>query len=131
MQHRSLIDGKPIDLPFLPHHSFLHTDQDVRLAQLTTSIDRQNNLSLQIGHELDLHQEILEDTDQAMGYTQRNLDRAAGRLRRVADGSRNHRTFNSHLASAPCPLVTFPREARPTKGGEEVDVSGERSMQRR
>lgn len=25
-----------------------------------------------------------------MGYTQRGLDRAAGRLRRVADGTRNH-----------------------------------------
>lgn len=92
MQHRSLIDGKIVLIPFLHCHSSLPPDQDARLAQLTTSIDRQNNLSLQIGHELDLHQEILEDTDQAMGYTQRNLDRATGRLRRVADGTRNHGT---------------------------------------
>ncbi|GHJ84589.1 hypothetical protein NliqN6_0991 [Naganishia liquefaciens] len=76
LQHRNIID-----------------DQDARLALLSTSITRQNDLSLAIGHELDLHQEILEETDAAMGYTQRGLDRAAGRLRRVADGTRNHCAF--------------------------------------
>lgn len=30
-----------------------------------------------------------------MGYTQRGLDRAAGRLRSVADGTRNHCAFLS------------------------------------
>jgi len=48
----------------------LMEDQDERLNHLSTSINRQNQLSMQIGDELDVHHQLLEDTvaDEAKQY---------------------------------------------------------------
>ncbi|CAK9783125.1 hypothetical protein CC85DRAFT_284122 [Cutaneotrichosporon oleaginosum] len=65
-------------------------DQDERLTLLSHSINRQNDLSIQIGDELDRHHELLEDTDAAMDRTAARLQRARRRLDTVADGARQH-----------------------------------------
>ena len=65
-------------------------DQDERLNLLSSSIGRQNHLSVQIGDELDVHSELLEDTDAAMDRTQQRLNRAKKRLDRVASDAKQH-----------------------------------------
>ena len=66
------------------------TDQDERLNLLSSSIGRQNHLSVQIGDELDVHSDLLEDTDAAMDRTQQRLNRAKKRLDKVADNAKQH-----------------------------------------
>ncbi|OCF38197.1 syntaxin 8 [Kwoniella heveanensis BCC8398] len=65
-------------------------DQDERLNLLSHSIGRQNHLSIQIGSELDLHHQLLEDTDAAMDRTAASLGRARRRLDRVAEDAKQH-----------------------------------------
>ncbi|WVR00252.1 hypothetical protein IAU59_007395 [Kwoniella sp. CBS 9459] len=65
-------------------------DQDERLNLLSNSIGRQNHLSIQIGSELDIHHQLLEDTDAAMDRTAASLGRARRRLNRVADDAKQH-----------------------------------------
>ncbi|WVF73071.1 hypothetical protein IAT40_007890 [Kwoniella sp. CBS 6097] len=65
-------------------------DQDERLNLLSNSIGRQNHLSIQIGSELDIHHQLLEDTDAAMDRTAASLGRARRRLDRVADDAKQH-----------------------------------------
>lgn len=71
------------------------TDQDERLNLLSHSIGRQNDLSLQIGSELDLHHQLLEETDTAMDRTAASLGRAKRRLDRVADEAKQHGKLGS------------------------------------
>lgn len=66
------------------------SDQDERLNLLSHSINRQNHLSVQIGDELDIHHELLEDTDAAMDRTANRLGRARRRLDNVADNAKQH-----------------------------------------
>ncbi|CAD6588731.1 MAG: hypothetical protein TREMPRED_005144 [Tremellales sp. Tagirdzhanova-0007] len=68
----------------------LRTDQDERLNLLSHSIGRQNHLSIQIGSELDLHNEMLEDTDQAMDRTTARLSKARKRLDKVASDAKQY-----------------------------------------
>jgi len=65
-------------------------DQDERLNHLSTSINRQNQLSMQIGDELDVHHQLLEDTDGAMDRTAASLGRARKRLDKVADEAKQY-----------------------------------------
>jgi syntaxin 8 len=67
-------------------------DQDERLNHLSTSINRQNQLSMQIGDELDVHHQLLEDTDGAMDRTAASLGRARKRLDKVADEAKQYGT---------------------------------------
>ncbi|GMK56488.1 hypothetical protein CspeluHIS016_0303280 [Cutaneotrichosporon spelunceum] len=74
----------------LDQQQVMMNDQDERLTLLSHSINRQNDLSVQIGDELDRHHELLEDTDAAMDRTAARLQRARRRLDTVADGARQH-----------------------------------------
>ncbi|ORX40636.1 hypothetical protein BD324DRAFT_647555 [Kockovaella imperatae] len=74
----------------LSEQQMMMDDQDERLNLLSSSIGRQNHLSVQIGDELDIHHELLEDTDAAMDRTQERLHRAKKRLDKVASDARQH-----------------------------------------
>ncbi|TXT05955.1 hypothetical protein VHUM_03716 [Vanrija humicola] len=65
-------------------------EQDERLTLLSHSINRQNHLSVQIGDELQVHNELLEDTDAAMDRTAERMNRARRRLDHVADNAKQH-----------------------------------------
>ena len=65
-----------IDSPLKRHPINQSTDQDETLNSLSSAISRQHALSLNISSELELHEDLLEDTDQA-------IDRTATRLRRA------------------------------------------------
>lgn len=73
------------------------TDQDERLNLLSHSIVRQNHLSIQIGSELDLHNELLEDTDHAMDRTTARLSGAKKRLDKVASDAKQYGGFQIPL----------------------------------
>ncbi|WVQ67022.1 uncharacterized protein L199_005215 [Kwoniella botswanensis] len=74
----------------LDHQQMMMNDQDERLNLLSNSIGRQNDLSVQIGSELDIHHQLLEDTDHAMDRTAHNLNRAKRRLDKVAGEARQY-----------------------------------------
>ncbi|BEI96654.1 hypothetical protein CcaverHIS631_0202430 [Cutaneotrichosporon cavernicola] len=74
----------------MDQQQMMMNDQDERLTLLSHSINRQNDLSIQIGDELDQHHELLEDTDAAMDRTAARLQRARRRMDTVADGARQH-----------------------------------------
>jgi syntaxin 8 len=74
----------------LTQQQTLMDDQDERLNHLSTSIGRQNQLSMQIGDELDVHHQLLEDTDGAMDRTAARLGRARKRLDKVADEAKQY-----------------------------------------
>ncbi|KAK4685707.1 hypothetical protein P7C73_g4439, partial [Tremellales sp. Uapishka_1] len=65
-------------------------DQDERLNLLSHSIGRQNHLSVQIGSELDLHHQLLEDTDEAIDRTSDRLRKARRRLDKVAEDAKQY-----------------------------------------
>lgn len=75
------------------------SEQDDRLALLSNSIGRQNTLSMQIGSELDIHHDLLEDTDAAMDRTSDRLRRARRRLDHVADNAKQHGQYPSDSRS--------------------------------
>ena len=50
-------------------------------------------MSLQIGDELDLQNELLDDTDARMDGTAARMSRAGRSLDKVAKGSREHGSF--------------------------------------
>lgn len=68
----------------------LMDEQDDRLAQLSTSIAAQTHLSRQIGSELDLHHQLLEETDEAMDRTSARMRGARKRLDKVGRGAKEH-----------------------------------------
>ena len=70
--------------------------QDVHLDDLSQSINRQRDLSLQINDELDVHTGLLEEMDQELDHTAGRLSRARQRLDRVAKGAKE----NSMLLSS-------------------------------
>jgi hypothetical protein len=78
----------------------LMEDQDERLNHLSTSINRQNQLSMQIGDELDVHHQLLEDTDGAMDRTAASLGRARKRLDKVADEAKQYGTSSGLFLGA-------------------------------
>lgn len=57
-------------------------------------------MSLQIGDELDLQNELLDDTDARLDGTAARMGRARGRLDKVAKGSKEHSMLHFyHLLS--------------------------------
>lgn len=66
------------------YHSQVLADQDEQLDQLGASIGRQRDISIQIGSELDDHAMMLEEVDERVDRHQSQLDRARGRLGKVA-----------------------------------------------
>ncbi|KAI0075615.1 hypothetical protein K474DRAFT_1685244 [Panus rudis PR-1116 ss-1] len=65
-------------------------EQDVQLDRLSHSINRQRDLSLQIGEELDVHTGLLEELDTELDRTGGRLSGARRRLDRVAKGAKEN-----------------------------------------
>lgn len=74
----------------LSNQQVMMDDQDDRLNHLSNSINRQNQLSMQIGDELDVHHSLLEDTDAAMDRTSARLGKAKKRLDKVANEAKQY-----------------------------------------
>jgi syntaxin 8 len=64
--------------------------QDEQLDQLGESIGRQRDLSIQIGDELDSQAMLLEEVDERTDRHQGQLDRARGRLGKIARKAREN-----------------------------------------
>lgn len=78
----------------------ISTEQDTHLDTLSSSIQRQREISMHIGSELDVHQGLLEDLEVGIDRTASNLGGARRRLDRVARGAReNGSLIPSELAS--------------------------------
>ena len=65
-------------------HKQVLRDQDEQLDTLGESIRRQRTLGLQMGDELDEHNELLTDLESGVDRHTSTLDRAQGRLKKVA-----------------------------------------------
>ncbi|KAL9709542.1 gamma tubulin complex Spc97/GCP2 subunit Alp4 [Leucoagaricus gongylophorus] len=65
-------------------------DQDVRLDQLSQSINRQHHLSIQINDELETHSGLLQELDTDVDRTQHRLRSARRQLDRVAKGAKEN-----------------------------------------
>lgn len=59
-------------------------DQDAQLDALSSSIGRQRMLGIQMGDEMDDQNAMLDDVERGVDRFQGNLDRARGRLGKVA-----------------------------------------------
>lgn len=68
----------------------LQLDQDTHLDNLSHSINRQRDLSLQINDELDVHTGLLEGLDVDLENTSGRLGNARRQLSRVAKGAKEH-----------------------------------------
>ena len=65
-------------------------NQDVHLDELSRSITRQRDISLQINDELDVHTGLLEGLDHDLDRTDSRLTGARRRLDKVARGAREN-----------------------------------------
>ncbi|KAF2085153.1 hypothetical protein K490DRAFT_47502 [Saccharata proteae CBS 121410] len=72
------------------YHKNVLSEQDAQLDTLSASITRQRELSIQIGDELDDHALMLDEVDEGVDRHQSQLDRARGRLGKVARGARDN-----------------------------------------
>jgi hypothetical protein len=70
----------------------LFSEQDGHLDQLSHSINRQRDISLQINDELDVHTGLLEELDTELDHTEGRLSGARRRLERVARGTKENST---------------------------------------
>ncbi|KAA1477949.1 hypothetical protein DENSPDRAFT_845130 [Dentipellis sp. KUC8613] len=68
----------------------LMDDQDERLVDLSHSVNRQRDMSLQINDELGVHTGILQELDHDLNGTESRLLHARQRLGRVARGAKEH-----------------------------------------
>ena len=66
------------------YHKQVLSDQDAQLDQLSSSIGRQRMLGIQMGDEMDDQNVMLDDLESGVDRFQGNLDRARGRLGKVA-----------------------------------------------
>ncbi|KAI4759923.1 putative Syn8 snare [Aureobasidium sp. EXF-3400] len=66
------------------YHKQVLSDQDAQLDQLSSSIGRQRLLGIQMGDEMDDQNAMLDDVESGVDRFQGNLDRARGRLGKVA-----------------------------------------------
>lgn len=62
------------------------SDQDTHLENLSTSLNRQHHLSLQINTEIEEHHGLLEELDTDLEGTHTRLGSARKRLERVSKG---------------------------------------------
>ncbi|KIO17741.1 hypothetical protein M407DRAFT_32541 [Tulasnella calospora MUT 4182] len=99
--------GDPVDTPYTddpdgtpasdfdPHdvlgqqHQMME-EQDSRLDVLSHSINRQRDISIHIGNELEVHDNLLTDLDHQLDGTAGRLGSARKRLDRVARGTREN-----------------------------------------
>lgn len=65
-------------------------DQDRDLDVLSDAISRQRELSLQIGDELEVHTQLLDETEEALDGTDRRLHNARKRLSKVSKTAKDH-----------------------------------------
>ena len=72
-------------------------DQDVHLDELSRSITRQRDISLQINDELDVHTGLLEGLDHELDRTDSRLTQARRKLDRVARGAKENGEQSRHL----------------------------------
>ncbi|KAJ3013236.1 hypothetical protein HKX48_005865 [Thoreauomyces humboldtii] len=73
-------------------------DQDTQLDELAATIGRQKHIGLMINEELDLHVELLEDTEGRVDATHRRLEGAGRRLSQVLDAAAHTSTGNTFVA---------------------------------
>ena len=73
-------------------------DQDVHLDELSRSITRQRDISLQINDELDVHTGLLEGLDHDLDRTDSRLTGARRKLDRVAKGAKENGTCSFGFA---------------------------------
>lgn len=66
------------------YHSQVMREQDTQLDRLSESVGRTRHLSIQIGDELEEQSHMLDDIDQHVDRTQTAIDRARGRLGKIA-----------------------------------------------
>ncbi|KEQ72649.1 hypothetical protein M436DRAFT_48278 [Aureobasidium namibiae CBS 147.97] len=66
------------------YHKQVLSDQDAQLDALSSSIGRQRMLGIQMGDEMDDQNAMLDDVERGVDRFQGNLDRARGRLGKVA-----------------------------------------------
>ncbi|TBU23570.1 hypothetical protein BD311DRAFT_703639 [Dichomitus squalens] len=78
------------DEDMLLQQRLIMDDQDVHLDELSRSITRQRDLSLQINDELDVHTGLLEGLDHDLDRTDSRLTGARRRLDRVAKGAKEN-----------------------------------------
>jgi syntaxin 8 len=70
------------------YHSQVIREQDTQLDQLSISVRRTGELSIQIGDELDEQNGMLGEVDEYVDRHQTQLDRAKGRLNRFAKAAK-------------------------------------------
>jgi syntaxin 8 len=70
------------------YHSQVIREQDTQLDQLSISVRRTGELSIQIGDELDEQNGMLGEVDEYVDRHQNQLDRAKGRLSRFAKAAK-------------------------------------------
>ena len=77
----------------------LMDEQDLHLDNLSQSINRQRDLSLQINDELDVHTGLLEELDEELDSTGTRMSRARQKLDRVACGAKQNSTYRTSSPS--------------------------------
>lgn len=68
----------------------VYADQDVHLENLSRSINRQRDISVQINGELEVHTGLLEQLDAEVDDTQGRLSGARRRLDRFSRGAKEN-----------------------------------------
>lgn len=68
----------------------LMDEQDARLDLLSNSINRHHHMSIQIGSELELHNQMLDETDERIDGTSARMRRAGRTLDKVANRGKEH-----------------------------------------
>ncbi len=86
----------------------LMDEQDVHLDRLSHSINRQRDLSIQIGDELEVHTGLLEGLDHDLDGTDSRMRGARRRLDRVARGAKENSKFLCFAFIPPSFLSTSP-----------------------
>ncbi|KAG8991084.1 hypothetical protein FRB94_012870 [Tulasnella sp. JGI-2019a] len=85
----------PSSSPYEPHEMIgmqqqMMTEQDAHLDVLSQSINRQRDISIHIGSELEVHDGLLQDLDGHLDRTSGRLNSARRRLNQVARGTKNN-----------------------------------------
>ena len=107
-EQRRMMDRKYSFVPLLSSpllkHVAWYADQDLHLENLSRSVNRQRDISIQINDELDVHTGLLQELDHDLDRTESRLGGARRQLERVAKGARNNGTSSSHQVSVASPF---------------------------
>ncbi|KAI0055707.1 hypothetical protein BV25DRAFT_1733812 [Artomyces pyxidatus] len=85
----------------------LMDNQDAHLDNLSHSINRQRDLSLQINDELEVHTGLLEGLDVDLDNTSGRLNNARRQLNRVAKGAKEHGAYGCLCDCFSVLILTF------------------------